>query len=95
MQPQFGYSVISRLVSFVSSDRPISNISHRWGFSDTSHFSRNFKAPYGCSPADSRNAYCPRPGVLTHRYSDLSRGFKPLTHRVRRLVSQRFKSGHE
>jgi hypothetical protein len=29
---------------------------------------------------------------LTHRYSGLSRSFKPQTHRVRRLVSQRFKA---
>jgi AraC family transcriptional activator of tynA and feaB len=39
------------------SDRPISNIAHRWGFSDTSHFSRTFKAHYGCSPTDYRSAY--------------------------------------
>jgi AraC family transcriptional regulator, positive regulator of tynA and feaB len=39
------------------SDRPISVIAHRWGFSDTSHFSRTFKAHYGCSPTDYRTAY--------------------------------------
>jgi AraC family transcriptional regulator, positive regulator of tynA and feaB len=39
------------------SDRPISVIAHRWGFSDTSHFSRTFKAHYGCSPTDYRIAY--------------------------------------
>jgi AraC-like DNA-binding protein len=38
-------------------DRPISEIAHRWGFSDTSHFSRTFKAHYGYSPTDYRNAY--------------------------------------
>ena len=38
------------------SDQPISNIAQRWGFSDTSHFSRTFKAHYGCSPTDYRNA---------------------------------------
>ncbi|MDT5279537.1 MAG: AraC family transcriptional regulator, positive regulator of tynA and feaB [Mycobacterium sp.] len=38
------------------SDRPISAIAHRWGFSDTSHFSRTFKAHYGSSPTDYRNA---------------------------------------
>ena len=32
------------------SDRPVSVIAHRWGFSDTSHFSRSFKAHYGTSP---------------------------------------------
>lgn len=35
-------------------DRPISSIAHRWGFSDTSHFSRSFKAQYGTSPSDYR-----------------------------------------
>jgi AraC family transcriptional regulator, positive regulator of tynA and feaB len=39
------------------SDRPISNIAQRWGFADTSHFSRTFKAHYGCSPTDYRNSY--------------------------------------
>jgi AraC family transcriptional regulator, positive regulator of tynA and feaB len=39
------------------SDRPITNIAQRWGFSDTSHFRRTFKAHYGCSPTDYRNAY--------------------------------------
>jgi AraC family transcriptional activator of tynA and feaB len=37
-------------------DRPISAIAHRWGFSDTSHFSRTFKAHYGSSPSDYRGA---------------------------------------
>ncbi|WP_226365694.1 helix-turn-helix domain-containing protein [Pseudonocardia sp. ICBG162] len=32
-------------------DRPVSAIAHRWGFSDTSHFSRSFKAAYGTSPS--------------------------------------------
>ena len=35
-------------------DRPISMIAHRWGFSDASHFSRTFKAHYGSSPTDYR-----------------------------------------
>jgi AraC family transcriptional regulator, positive regulator of tynA and feaB len=39
------------------SDQPISAIAHRWGFSDTSHFSRTFKAHYGHSPTDYRNTY--------------------------------------
>jgi AraC-like DNA-binding protein len=39
------------------SDQPISVIAHRWGFSDTSHFSRTFKAHYGHSPTDYRNTY--------------------------------------
>jgi AraC-like DNA-binding protein len=44
-----------------ATDRPISVIAQRWGFSDTSHFSRTFKAHYGYSPTDYRNAYPQRP----------------------------------
>jgi AraC family transcriptional activator of tynA and feaB len=45
------------------SDHPISSIAHRWGFSDTSHFSRTFKAHYGSSPTDYRcNAQVSREG---------------------------------
>jgi AraC family transcriptional activator of tynA and feaB len=40
-----------------NSDRPISGIAQRWGFSDTSHFSRTFKTHYGSSPTDYRNAF--------------------------------------
>jgi AraC-like DNA-binding protein len=36
------------------SDRPVASIAHRWGFSDTSHFSRTFKAHHGSSPTDYR-----------------------------------------
>ncbi|WP_300012612.1 helix-turn-helix domain-containing protein [Pseudonocardia sp.] len=36
------------------SDRSIAAIARRWGFSDTSHFSRAFKARYGRSPSDYR-----------------------------------------
>lgn len=36
------------------SDRSITEIAHRWGFADTSHFSRSFKAHYGISPTDYR-----------------------------------------
>jgi AraC family transcriptional activator of tynA and feaB len=39
------------------SDHLISVIAHRWGFCDTSHFSRTFKAHYGYSPTDYRNTY--------------------------------------
>jgi AraC family transcriptional activator of tynA and feaB len=39
------------------SDWPISDIAHRRGFSDTSHFSRSFKAHYGSSPLAYRNAF--------------------------------------
>ena len=35
-------------------DRPVSVIAHRWGFADTSHFSRSFKAHYGSSPTEYR-----------------------------------------
>lgn len=36
------------------SDRAVSSIAHRWGFSDTAHFSRTFKAHYGASPTEYR-----------------------------------------
>jgi AraC family transcriptional regulator, positive regulator of tynA and feaB len=35
-------------------DRPVSAIAHRWGFADTSHFSRSFKAHYGSPPTEYR-----------------------------------------
>lgn len=38
------------------SDVPVAAIAHRWGFSDTSHFSRRFKAQYGASPSEYRIA---------------------------------------
>jgi AraC family transcriptional activator of tynA and feaB len=37
-------------------DRPISDIAHRWGFTDSSHFCRTFKGHYGYSPTDYRLA---------------------------------------
>ena len=33
---------------------PIGTIAHRWGFFDSSHFTRAFKATYGLSPRDYR-----------------------------------------
>jgi AraC-like DNA-binding protein len=41
----------------LDSDRSVSIIAHRWGFSDTGHFSRSFKAHYGYSPTDYRNTH--------------------------------------
>lgn len=35
--------------------RTITEIAHRWGFSDSQHFSRAFKAQFGVSPRDFRN----------------------------------------
>jgi AraC-like DNA-binding protein len=54
------------------SDRPVASIAHRWGFSDTSHFSRSFKAHYGSSPSDYRHlaragAPVQRPVAAVHR----------------------------
>ncbi|MFC5995938.1 helix-turn-helix domain-containing protein [Pseudonocardia hispaniensis] len=48
------------------SDRPIAAIAHRWGFSDSSHFSRSFKAHYGSSPTDYRGAVRAAGGVPVH-----------------------------
>jgi AraC family transcriptional regulator, positive regulator of tynA and feaB len=43
---------------------PIGVIAHRWGFFDSSHFTRAFKASYGISPRDYRLTHGgrPRPG---------------------------------
>lgn len=38
------------------SNQSISAIAHRWGFSDSSHFSRSFKARYGRSPTEYRQS---------------------------------------
>lgn len=46
------------------SDRPVSVIAYRWGFSDTSHFSRTFKAHYGSSPTNYRHAARSGPGLV-------------------------------
>lgn len=35
---------------------PISSIAHRWGFADSGHFSRSFKARYGQAPRDYRDS---------------------------------------
>ena len=41
---------------------PISVIAHRWGFFDSSHFHRAFKASYGLSPRDYRASRCSTTG---------------------------------
>lgn len=40
----------------IETDRSIAAIANRWGFADSSHFSRKFKAHYGTSPTDFRTA---------------------------------------
>lgn len=37
--------------------RSITEIAHHWGFSDSQHFSRAFKARFGASPRQFRNAH--------------------------------------
>ena len=44
---------------------PITSIAHRWGFADGSHFSRSFKAQYGCSPSEYRDGATGRGRVAT------------------------------
>jgi AraC-like DNA-binding protein len=34
--------------------RSVGEIAYAWGFSDQSHFTRRFKAAFGCSPSDFR-----------------------------------------
>jgi AraC-like DNA-binding protein len=58
------------------SDRSVSVIAHRWGFSDTSHFSRSFKAHYGSSPTDYRNA-CRLDGAPARWTGGLRSGTRP------------------
>ncbi len=36
-------------------DRSVTRIADGWGFTDPAHFSRAFKAEFGCSPRDVRN----------------------------------------
>jgi hypothetical protein len=49
--------VVRAREELTESDRPVSVIAHRWGFCGTSHLSRSFKAHYGNSPTDYRNAF--------------------------------------
>ncbi|MDG4767049.1 helix-turn-helix domain-containing protein [Solwaraspora sp. WMMD406] len=37
--------------------RPVAAIAHRWGFRDTTHFTRRFKTRYGISPGQLRRSY--------------------------------------
>lgn len=39
-------------------NRSISEIAFKWGFNDTSHFSRRYKAYFGESPAATRKSFC-------------------------------------
>jgi len=50
------------LVSPLSAQLSISEICYRWGFSDTAHFSRSFRAKYGVSPRDHRRAFVQEAG---------------------------------
>ncbi|HEX4246826.1 MAG TPA: helix-turn-helix domain-containing protein [Pseudonocardia sp.] len=40
--------------------RTLTDLAFSWGFVDASHFSRAFKARFGCSPRELRNASAPR-----------------------------------
>jgi AraC family transcriptional regulator, positive regulator of tynA and feaB len=55
------------------SDHTVAAIAHRWGFADTSHFSRTFKAHYGSSPSDYRGAAVQRPGAAVQRPEPVGR----------------------
>lgn len=50
------------LSSVSHSKRSISEICYAWGFNDSAHFSRKFKAHFGVSPRDYRNAIRMPPG---------------------------------
>jgi AraC family transcriptional regulator, positive regulator of tynA and feaB len=56
----FGEAVRTRRLARARGDLaetmdPITSIAHRWGFADGSHFTRCFKAVYGCAPRDYRH----------------------------------------
>ncbi len=40
-------------------DENLTSIAYRWGFKDSAHFSRSFRAQYGLSPSDYRRAASP------------------------------------
>jgi AraC family transcriptional activator of tynA and feaB len=45
----------------VATSLPIATLASRWGYFDTSHFGREFRNAYGCSPRDYRANYRVRP----------------------------------
>lgn len=52
---------------------PLTEIAYRWGFSDSSHFSRSFKAAFGCTAREFRlrelDAQHDRPGLFVRSRS--------------------------
>lgn len=59
------------------SDQPISAIARRWGYADTSHFSRTFKARYGTSPSDYRGSRATAGARIQHPVAPVQRGGGP------------------
>jgi AraC-like DNA-binding protein len=50
----------SDLVDPATAHRPVSEIAHRWGFSNAAHFSRIFRDAYGLPPGEFRLAHSER-----------------------------------
>ncbi|MCB1273523.1 MAG: helix-turn-helix domain-containing protein [Leucobacter sp.] len=46
------------LIDPLLADRAVAAIAARWGFTDPAHFSRVFKAAYGCAPSELRRTEC-------------------------------------
>jgi AraC-like DNA-binding protein len=46
----------SELARTQDSSRQVAEIAYRWGFADPAHFARLFKARFGCSPSETRDA---------------------------------------
>jgi AraC family transcriptional activator of tynA and feaB len=46
--------------------RTIGDIAYGWGFSDLSHFTRRFKAAFGCAPGDYRKQHVASASPLRH-----------------------------
>ena len=55
--------------------QPIGTFATKWGFDDSSHFSRSFKACYGTPPKEFRDARV-RAEKLARRCNKLARVFK-------------------
>lgn len=50
-------AVRRELLDPASQGRRVSEIAYAWGFNDAAHFSRAFKARFGCSPTEFRERY--------------------------------------
>ena len=57
---------------------PLTEIAYRWGFNDSSHFSRSFKAAFGCTAREFRARETGARPQTIHRRDDEPCAFEPL-----------------